>query len=113
MKRTRHLIAAIAATAAVMTTLAACGGGSSDGRPTSADISDSLQNGKAASLVPSGTSISDDAADCMGKALHDSKLSDEALRAFVDGDADYQGSSDDASAVSDLTEDMAGCLGTE
>jgi hypothetical protein len=110
MKRLRHLLATVTVTVTAVGVLAACGGGSSDDRPSASDISDSLQHGKASGLVPSGTTVSDDAADCMGTALHDSALSDEALRAFVDGDTDYQGSKKDAEAISGLSSKMTDCV---
>jgi hypothetical protein len=96
-------------TVAVAALIVAGCGGSSDGRPTADELSDSLQHGKASSLVPADASLSEDGADCLGKALHDSKLSDEALRAFVDGDKDYKGSDDDTKALSDLSDKASAC----
>jgi hypothetical protein len=108
-------LAALVASAALAVSLAACGsssGSDGGGRPTTAQISDSLQHGKAADLVgsiSSGASIPAKVADCMASALHDSKISDGALKALVDGDEGYKGSDDDTQALSDATSQMVSC----
>lgn len=88
--------------------LAACGGGS--GRPSADDISGSLQHGKAADTIGASGKLTSAVADCMGKVLHDSKLSDKTLNALVDGDDDYKGSKDDTSELSALTPKMGECV---
>ena len=52
---------------------------------------------------------SDDAIDCIAKALHDSDLSDDALQALVDGDEDYKGDKDDSEAMLDAVSDFQKC----
>jgi hypothetical protein len=89
----------------LLAVLTACGGG---GRPSEDEIADSLKD----SGNPIGASLpdaADDVIDCIAKALHDSDLSDDALQALVDGDADYGANNDDAKALAGLTEDMAKC----
>ncbi|WP_157417400.1 hypothetical protein [Nocardioides sp. Iso805N] len=108
--RTRGILVALILPATMSLALGACGSSSSSGRPSTDDISDSLQHGKAASLFDSGTAIPAKTADCMAKALHDSKLSDKTLEAFVKGDKDYKGSKADATALSDLGTTMSSCV---
>ncbi|WP_300680589.1 hypothetical protein [Nocardioides sp.] len=82
-------------------TLAACGGGG--GRP-SAD--------KIAGVLKSETStfgdISDSVANCMGKAFHDSDLSDGFLNALVEKKENYKPSSKDKDAFTKVTTGAAG-----
>lgn len=108
--RTPGILAALILPATMSLALGACGSSSSSGRPSTEDISDSLQHGKAASLFDSGTALPATTADCMAKALHDSKLSDKTLQALVDGDKDYKGSKADATALSDLGSTMSSCV---
>lgn len=102
-------ILALGVLSATMTlALAACGG-SSSGRPSADDISDSLQHGKAADAIGATGKLTASIADCMGKVLHDSKVSDKALNALVDGDKDYKGSKDDATELGNVTSKMSDC----
>lgn len=109
--RTRGLLAALVVPASLALTLSACGSSSSD-RPTTSEISDSLQHGKAAELFGSATAIPAKAADCIAKSLHDSKLSAKTLDALVKGDESYKGSKDDEKALTDVTSKMTSCIST-
>lgn len=42
--------------------------------------------------------------------LHDSKLSDDALQALVDGRSDYDANKDDANVSAGLTGDITTCV---
>ena len=92
----------------LLVVLTACGGGG--GRPSTDDIAKALTdkgNPIGASL---GGAASKAAIDCIAKVLHDSKLSDDALQALVDGKANYDGSKDDSAAMAGLTDDMSKCV---
>ncbi|WGL51298.1 hypothetical protein P5P86_15190 [Nocardioides sp. BP30] len=111
--RARGVLAALVLPATLTVTLSACGSGSSSNdRPTTAEISKSLQSGKAAELLGSTSAISTQAADCLATALHDSKLSNKTLQAFVDGDKNYKGSKADESALDDVGTKVTSCLST-
>ncbi|WP_183407954.1 hypothetical protein [Nocardioides marmoriginsengisoli] len=96
----------VAATAALLLT-SACGGGD---RPSVDEVSKSLTDGKAGGLMSLPSSVmTDELADCMAKAIVDSKVSDDAVRALVDGDKDYKGDKDDTEALSGLGTKIAEC----
>ena len=59
-------------------------------RPSEDDIAERPQ-GRTATGSATCSAASDEAIDCMAKALHDSDLSDDALQAIVDGDEDFKG----------------------
>lgn len=103
---TRKLAAALAGSALLLTT--ACGGGGG-GRPSTDDIQKAISNGSNSVFGSAMASVPKDALGCIAKALHDSKLSDSALRAIVDGKKDYDPSSSDKTAVTGLTSDIMKC----
>lgn len=86
--------------------LTACGGGG--GRPSTADIEQGLKdNGQEMGVDMSAAG--DDVLKCVAKALHDSDLSDDALKAMVDGDKEFEGNEDDTKALADAQGDMTKC----
>jgi len=89
----------------LLAVLTACGGG---GRPSEDDIAKALKD-KGNPIGATIPEAADDVIDCIAKALHDSDLSDDALQALVDGDADYGADNDDAEAMADLTDDITKC----
>lgn len=89
-----------------------CGGGSD--RPTENEVSKALQKGGDDSILgAAGSKLDNKAADCIAKALVDSKISDEALQALVDGDKKYKGSKADASAASAVSSKMVKCISAQ
>jgi hypothetical protein len=93
----------------VLLVTSACGGGGN--RPSVSDVSQVLRKGGDGSLLgAAGASLNKKAADCIAGALVHSKLSDKALRAIVDGDTGYKGSSSDQAAVSGVTTKMTKCV---
>lgn len=99
---------AVALAGSVLMLTAACGGGGG-GRPSVSDLEKALSDQSNGVFGSEVSSLSDKARDCIAKALHDSKVSDAALQAIVDGDKDYKASSADKSAASDLESDIAKC----
>ena len=76
--------------------------------PPTDEIAKALKdNDNATSGLAAGAS--DEAIDCIAKALHDSDLSDDALQALVDGDEDYKGDKDDSEAMVDVASDFQKC----
>lgn len=102
----RNLLAAPAT--ALLLLVAACGGG---GRPSADELSTAIQqqarSGKDAMIQHS---IDGRSADCMGRVLHDSDLSDEALRAIVAGKAHYDASPADERAMKRIAPDFVSCI---
>lgn len=95
--------------ATVLALVSACGGGGD--RPSKDEVADAIRNGS--SPMGSGedmTSLPDETIDCMAGALVDSDLSDDALRAFVKGDDDYEASDDDQAAVQSASTAMMSCV---
>ena len=88
----------------LLAVLTACGGG---GRPSEDDIAGALKEN---STFGDLSAASDEAIDCMAKALHDSDLSDDALQAIVDGDEDYKGDKDDTEAAAAIADDFTKCI---
>ena len=84
----------------------ACGGGG--GRPSEGDIADAIKSGD--EKVTGIGKVGDKAADCIAKAFHGSKLSDEALRAMVDKDEKFKPSKEDEKAIKDVLPDMLKCM---
>lgn len=105
MTLTQRTLSAVAASAALLLSLSACGG-DDGGRPSVDDISKSLQDSDIM-----GGEVDADIADCVAEAFHDSDLSDEALQAIVDQDEDYEPSDDDEKAIESVqTDEMTKCV---
>ncbi len=102
-----HKLAAAFAGSALLLT-AACGGGGG-GRPSTADLQKALSKGTDSVFGSAMSSVPKDAMNCIAKALHDSKLSDSALRAIVDNKKDYKGSKADTTALEGLQSDVMKC----
>jgi hypothetical protein len=104
MKRTIGL--ALATATLVVTS--ACGG--SGGRPSVDDVVKSLKGGKAGDLMSlQKDDLTDKAATCFAKAIVGSDLSDKAVRALVDGDESFKGSSADTKAMTSAACSLADC----
>ncbi|HEX7739151.1 MAG TPA: hypothetical protein VF426_05855 [Marmoricola sp.] len=103
----RKLAAAVAGAAMLLTS--ACGGGGG-GRPSTSDIQSALSKGSDNVFGQSFNSVSKDALNCVAKALHDSKLSDSALRAIVDNKKDYNPTGADKTAVVSVEKQMLKCV---
>ncbi|WP_232679734.1 hypothetical protein [Nocardioides sp. R-C-SC26] len=102
----RFKIAAVAVPMAFA--LTACGGGGD--RPSADEIADAIKGGDVPTLPQEvADSMPDGVVDCIAEALEKSDVSDETLRALVDGDEDYEGSDKDAEALSGLADDAAEC----
>lgn len=98
------------ATAAVALLLtSACGG---DSRPSRDDIAQKLQSGmdQLGALGAAGEELTDEAADCMAEALEGSKLSDEALKAMVDGDSEFEPDAEDEKALEEAVPEFLKCI---
>jgi hypothetical protein len=62
-------------------------------------------------LIPVEGPVSKEEAEGLGNALHNSKLSDEMLRAFVSGgDKHYKASDEDVEGLRDLGDGAADCI---
>lgn len=94
---------------AALTLTSACGGGGGGDRPTTEEISTSLQG---SDNIFGGIPVDDEAAGCLADVLETSDLSDEALRALVEGDQAYEGSEDELDVLQDLIGDIAECTGS-
>jgi hypothetical protein len=105
-KSGRRFGAALAGCALLLT--AACGGGGG-GRPSTAQLEKALSKGTDSVFGSALSSVPSSAMDCIAKALHDSKLSDGALRAIVDNKKDYKGSKADTAALEGLQTDVMKC----
>lgn len=105
----RKIAAAIAVPAALTFALTACGGEAGHGRPSADDLVKALTTGKAAKSV--GLSDADPKViKCIAQKFEDSKLSDDALRAIVNGDEDFKGKGGDKAALSDIESQMSDCV---
>jgi hypothetical protein len=91
----------------LLAVLTACGGG---GRPSTDDIAKALKDKGNPAGAALSTGAADDAIDCIAKVLHDSDLSDDTLKALVDGDSDFSGNKDDAAAITKLAPEFAKCV---
>ena len=100
MKKTLTATFVVAALA-----LSACGGGGG-GRPSTDEVSKALTSKNSVF----GSTIPKKSADCVAKALVDSKLSDKTVRAIADGNKDYKGTDADKKALSGLTTEFGKCV---
>jgi hypothetical protein len=111
MARMHRLSTVVAAGLLLLAT--GCGGsGDGDGadRPSTGELATAIQEGGENGMFgDTGAKLDQDAADCMAKALHDSKISDEALQAIVDGDEDYEASKADEDAASSVVVEVQKC----
>ncbi|MET3960126.1 hypothetical protein ABIE44_000060 [Marmoricola sp. OAE513] len=99
-------IGVAAATAALLLT-AACGDGE---RPSADEVAKSLKGGKAAEVLGSTSNLlTDKGIDCIAEAIVDSKLSNEAIRALVEGKDKFRGDKGDNKAMTSLQGDIAKC----
>jgi hypothetical protein len=95
---------------AVLTGCGGDGGGGGGDRPSADDIAKALKDTGNPNGAAIASQASDDAIDCVAKVLHDSDLSDEALKALVDGDSSFKGNTDDEKAIAGLSDDFAKCI---
>jgi hypothetical protein len=87
-----------------------CGG---SGRPSVNEVSKALQKGGKDSILGAASSkIGDKAANCVAQTLVDSKLSDEALQAIVDGEKNFKPTKADTTAASAVSAKMVKCVST-
>jgi hypothetical protein len=101
----------------LLAVLTACGGDGGDGgdgggggRPSTDDIAKALEDEHNPNRVAIASQASHESVECIAKVLHDSSISDGALKALVDGDANFEGDRDDVQAVTDLADDMQKCV---
>jgi hypothetical protein len=81
-----------------------------DGRPSVQAIAGAIKD-PGNSFHQAFAMFGDDTAlDCVAEALHDSDLSDDALRALVDDDTDFAYNKGDDKALGDVTDEMASCI---
>ncbi|RNL79501.1 hypothetical protein [Nocardioides marmorisolisilvae] len=93
----------------VLLVTSACGGGGS--RPSQDEVSQALQKGGDNSILgDSGSKVSKKAADCVAKVLVDSRISDRALQAIVDGKRNYSPSKADQTAAVGVANKIVKCL---
>lgn len=102
-----HKVAAALAGSALLLT-AACGGGSD--RPSTAQIEKAMTGGADSVFGSSFSSVPKAGLDCIAKALHDSKLSDAALKAIVDKKKDYKPNKTDNAALSGVQTQLMKCV---
>ena len=93
----------------VLLATSACGGGGS--RPSQDELSKALQKGGDHSVLgATGTNVSKKSADCIAKVLVDSRISDRALKAIVDGTKSYSPSRADQTAAVGIASKIVKCL---
>ncbi|MCW2769253.1 MAG: hypothetical protein JWR27_686 [Aeromicrobium sp.] len=90
---------------AALALTSACGGGGDD-RPSKADVKTAIT--KKDSVF--GSAIPKAAADCVAGVLVDSKVSDKALTAIVEGDKKFKGSKSDEEALRGLSSKFGTCV---
>lgn len=83
-----------------------CGG--SD-RPTADEISKSLRSDAVRSDLGETSAFSKKAADCIGKALVKSEVSDAGLRGFIKDQKDYSPTKKDTAAFGKVLATLAAC----
>ncbi len=87
---------------AALTLTSACGGGGGD-RPSADDVAAQLKKS-------AGSAITDKQADCAAKAIVDSDLSDEAVKAVAENDTDFKPSDEDTAAQGDAATAIGKCI---
>jgi|tagenome__1003787_1003787.scaffolds.fasta_scaffold20583634_2 hypothetical protein len=101
----------LAALFTLLAVLTACGGGGgADDRPSTDDISKALKDKSNPNSVAIASQAPEESLDCIAKVLHDSSLSDGALKALVDGKANFEGDKDDTQAITDIADDLGKCV---
>ena len=104
---TQKIGATLALAALLVTT--ACGGSSS--RPSQDELSKALQKGGDSSILGNGgAKVSKKSADCIAKVLEQSRISNRALQAIVDGRKGYTPSSADRNAAVGVASKIVTCL---
>jgi hypothetical protein len=101
----------VAAATAVLLLTAACGG-SGGGRPSVGDIQKELTKNGGGDSFGLGDKFTGDTAKCFAKAIHDSDLSDKAVKALIDQDKDFKPSSSDEKAIGSITTEFSKCVPT-
>jgi len=98
----KRALATIASAVLVVSLATGCGGSDGGGsdRPSVDDIATGILDNMGESL---GGDVSDDMANCIAKAFHESDLSDDALQAIADGDRDYKASDKDQDALESVS----------
>lgn len=104
MNKPTKLLASALVSGSVLLT-AACGS-SGSGRPSVGDIQKALTSSGSFNL-PSGTPST--ALTCIAKAIHDSKLSDDALKALVNRDKNFKPSTADQAAEAGMLSSIEAC----
>lgn len=96
---------------ALMFLLSACGGdGGGGSRPSADEIAKSLTSDNSVFGTDQLGDLAGEGIDCVAKALADSDLSNEALRAIVDQDKDFKGDDEDTEALKDASTAMMKCV---
>jgi hypothetical protein len=80
------------------------------GRPTVDEIALAIKDPDNAFHEPFAMLGKGAALDCVAEVLHDSDLSDDALRALLDEQTDFADNEPDHKAMSEVTDEMAGCI---
>lgn len=91
--------------AALLSVVTACG--SASDRPSVATISSALQSKDLGSALGGNGRVNKAAADCFAKVVHDSRVSDKGLKAFLRGDTRF--SPQDSSALAAVVPKLAKC----
>lgn len=97
-----------AAAVAVLLAVSGCGGSDVE-RPSQEDVVKGLSPGGKDLLGINSQPVNEEGIDCAAKALVDSDLSNEALKAVIEGDEDFEGSNDDAKALTAVTGKVTEC----
>jgi hypothetical protein len=86
---------------AALTLTSACGGGGD--RPSQEDVASQLEKA-------SNGSIKGKQADCAAKAIVDSDLSDDAVKAVAENDTKYKPNDQDKKAQGDVSKEIGKCI---
>lgn len=87
---------------ATLTLTSACGGGGGD-RPSQDKISAQLKKS-------TNGAVTGKQADCAAKAILDSDLSDDAVKAVAEGDTKYKPNDQDKKAQADVSKQIGKCI---